>query len=134
VTQEATLVDVLDIPDVGNDQFTAESQSGAPAGQAQMPPTFLFDIDQIPGLGNDQRSITSNESASVVSAYFYKMRGRDVTCPAGQQPAYVYWVVQGEPDPLALQATVGDLVCGADPLLDIVDIDVAHKWLILGGT
>jgi hypothetical protein len=56
------------------------------------------------------------------------MRGRDVTCPAGQQPAYVYWVVTGAPDEGALEATVGDLICGTDPLTDIADIEVAFRW------
>jgi hypothetical protein len=59
---------------------------------------------------------------------YYKMRGRDVTCPAGQQPAYVYWVVTGAPDEGALEATVGDLICGTDPLTDIADIEVAFRW------
>ena len=65
---------------------------------------------------------------NIISTQRFKMRGRDVTCPVGQQPAYVYWVVEDEPDEAALQATVGDLICGTDPLIDIVDIVVAMKW------
>jgi hypothetical protein len=59
---------------------------------------------------------------------YFKMRGRDVTCPGGQQPAYVYWVVQDAPDTGATQATLADLICGTDPLTDITEIEVAHAW------
>ena len=59
---------------------------------------------------------------------FFKMRGRDVTCPAGQQPAFVYWVVQDAPDETGAFADVSDLICGSDPLTDIVDIEVAMRW------
>ena len=59
---------------------------------------------------------------------YYKMRGVDQTCPAVQQPAYVYWVVETAPDTGAAQATLGDLIFGTDPLTDIVEIEVAHRW------
>jgi hypothetical protein len=59
---------------------------------------------------------------------YFKMRGVDTTCPAGQQPAYVYWTVQDEPDTTAAFAMVSDLICGTDPLTDIDDISVAHTW------
>ncbi len=59
---------------------------------------------------------------------FFKMRGRDQTCPAGQQPAYVYWTVQDVADPTAAFAMASDLICGSDPLTDIVEIEVAMRW------
>jgi len=59
----------------------------------------------------------------------FKMRGIDQTCPSRQQPAYVYWVVEGEPDPHASELDPADLPCGVDPATDVVDIQVAQRWL-----
>jgi hypothetical protein len=58
----------------------------------------------------------------------YRMRGVDSTCPASQQPAYVYWDVTDSPDITAAQADPGILICGSDPLTDIADITVYRTW------
>lgn len=60
---------------------------------------------------------------------FFKMRGIDQTCPSNQQPAYVYWIVQDEPDLDASELNALDLICGSDPSTDVVDIEVAHTWV-----
>ena len=64
----------------------------------------------------------------VTTTRYFQMRGRDQTCPAGQQPAWVEWVVSGSADATGAQATVGDLICGTDPSTDLVEIHVAASW------
>lgn len=74
------------------------------------------------------KSVVASEIEGAAALEFFKMRGRDQTCPSGQQPAYVYWTVQDAADPTAAFAMVSDLVCGSDPLTDIVEIEVAMRW------
>ena len=64
----------------------------------------------------------------VTTTRYFRMRGIDQTCPVGQQPAYVYWTVEGVPDPIASQLTAMDLPCGTDPSTDVIDIHVAFAW------
>jgi len=60
---------------------------------------------------------------------YYRMRGIDQTCPAIQQPAYVYWTVQDEPDWLAALLSPSDLPCGSTPSTDVVDIQISGQWV-----
>jgi len=62
---------------------------------------------------------------------YYQMRGIDSTCPAIQQPAYVFWTVVGTPDYTAAQLSPSALPCGSDPLTDVVDIQIAGDWQIV---
>ena len=98
--------------------------SGVPGGEYLLEPVFSGSFGNI--LAGAFYGQEGEAAAPIVSRF--KMRGRDVTCPVGQQPAYVYWVVETEPDLTAAFATVGDLICGSDPLTDIVEIEVAHRW------
>jgi hypothetical protein len=40
----------------------------------------------------------------------------------------VYWVVEDFPDDALAFVTVGDLICGSDPLTDLVEVEVAFRW------
>jgi hypothetical protein len=61
----------------------------------------------------------------------FRMRGIDSTCPAGQQPAYVYWNVEDAPDWTAALLSPSALPCGSDPLTDVTDIQIAASWQVV---
>jgi hypothetical protein len=58
-------------------------------------------------------------SESVGATVYYKMVGRDSSCPT---PTYHSWVVTNSPDFAA--ASAGSLPCGGP----LVDIYIADKW------
>jgi hypothetical protein len=60
---------------------------------------------------------------------WYRMRGIDTTCPAIQQPAYVFWTVANTPDWVAAHLSAGELICGTDPSTDVDDIAIAGEWV-----
>jgi hypothetical protein len=63
------------------------------------------------------------------ATFYFRMRGTDTTCPAIQQPAYVYWTVLDNPDWTAAQLDPGELPCGTDPSTDLDDIQIAAAWI-----
>lgn len=143
---------VIDLSANSNDGTAEADVEAADFTGGDFPPVVLFDFTDLPELGlsigtEDVSSFpgpTETDTLAPMLALqgtedygiggaggdieFFKMRGRDQTCPAGQQPAYVYWTVQDAPDTTAAQAQVSDLICGLDPLTDVVDIEVAMKW------
>jgi hypothetical protein len=103
-------------------------------------PTAQSDVPLVPGL-EVQPIVAGAEIAIDVygmvfglpfpdeGVVYYRMRGIDQTCPAIQQPAYVYWTVQDEPDWLAALLNPSDLPCGSTPSTDVVDIQISGQWV-----
>jgi len=86
-----------------------------------------LDPDLFPQTRNPENQITGVKAFEALTTY-YRMRGIDITCPLVQQPAYVYWTVEAEPDYTAAQLSAGALPCGTDPLTDVADINIAGFW------
>jgi len=61
---------------------------------------------------------------------FYLMRGRDTVCAPILQPAWVYWAVQDNPDPTAARCPVANMICGANPPVDLTDIAIAERYVL----
>jgi len=89
--------------------------------------TVVYEISRT----SHQYPITPLGVAQPTTTY-YRMRGIDQTCPAIQQPAYVYWIVEDEPDLTAAQLDPAELPCGSDPLTDVIDIHIAESWTVVG--
>lgn len=79
-------------------------------------------------LGNCRNGVLYSPDSSVPRTYYCRMRGIDITCPEIQQPAYVYWTVEGDPDWDASELSAGDLPCGTDPSTDVEDIQLTARW------
>lgn len=112
----------MEAADVVSDPAAYASSVAAPA----VSPTTLT-VDE-PGTGVMVQAFGTGFVVPTLTLYF-KMRGRDTVCSAGQQPAYVYWVVQDAPDLTASQLNPLDMICGTDPLTEVADIEIAHVWL-----
>jgi len=124
-----------DVPMGGNPLTLVNS----PTIQDEAPPGTQYDSEYVAAVEEDRlfefsgfasgHDYDSDYWAGVpVYVEYYYMRGIDQTCPAIQQPAYVYWTAQDAPDWLATLLTPGDLPCGTDPSTDVVDINIAGRW------
>lgn len=90
--------------------------------------TLVTDSENVESLGSLYEGSFSPLGETPPPTVYYRMRGIDTTCPPAQQPAYVYWTVENDPDFTAAHLDPLDLPCGSDPLTDVVDIQIAASW------
>jgi hypothetical protein len=119
-----------DAPEDDSNQFASYYED---PGEIQL---YTFQQDTFPQYSfssyhEDPSSIpvyTWQQTWEWLATFYFRMRATDITCPEVQQPAYVYWTVEGCSDWNADQLDPGDLPCGTDPSTDLDDIQIAAAW------